>query len=216
MIYKEYILLNIIRMKKLWLFLLLLFGISWFWISFANPIAITDSYIPNDCYKFKNVEIDNYNVVIGPNRFEKWKKWDGYIPETNEYIKETWDYIAVLLVDKSIDVNNMKWDIEDNSILGFIYPESNIESKCDVINLWEIVKRWNDYKLVFSKTKSTRQRAYEMKDIIPIFPSFWVLTIVIETLGLFIIAKLFWRKNQIPNWKLIIFWVNKHLGGDYE
>jgi len=208
MIYKEYILLNIIRMKKIRFFLLLLFGISWFWVSFANPIVITDSYISNDCYKFKNVEIDNYNVVIGTNGFERWKKWEGYIPKTNEYIKETSKIIAVLLIDKSIDVDNMKWDIIDNSIfLGNIYPDSNIQSKCDVINLWEIVKRWSDYKLVFSKTKWIKQRAHEIKNIISIFPFFWLLAIVIETLGLFIIAKLFRRKNQISNWKLIIFWI---------
>jgi hypothetical protein len=35
----------------------------------------------------------------------------------------------------------------------------------------------------------------------------WILTILIETIVLFIIAKLFRKKDQISNWRLILIWV---------
>ena len=35
----------------------------------------------------------------------------------------------------------------------------------------------------------------------------WIITILIETVILSIIAKLFWKKNQISNWRIVSIWI---------
>ena len=71
-------------MKKVWLFLLSVFGIFWFWVSFANPIAPDDYRIPSVCSKLKNVEIDNYNVILAPRNIDSRAGTGAY----NEAIRE--------------------------------------------------------------------------------------------------------------------------------
>lgn len=57
--------------KRICFLMLLLVVIFWFWVSFANPIAVPEP--PKVCYKLNNVEIDNYNVVIVENYTPKNK-----------------------------------------------------------------------------------------------------------------------------------------------
>jgi hypothetical protein len=39
------------------------------------------------------------------------------------------------------------------------------------------------------------------------FPLFWLWAIMLETLILFYMAKLFWKENEISNKKLLLFWI---------
>lgn len=39
------------------------------------------------------------------------------------------------------------------------------------------------------------------------FPFFWAMAVLIETLVLFLIAKIFWKDDDISNGKLILFWI---------
>ena len=45
----------------------------------------------------------------------------------------------------------------------------------------------------------------EMKNKIKKFPLFWSIAVIIETLVLFFMAKLFWKEDEISNKKLLLF-----------
>lgn len=217
-------------MKKIWLFLPLLFGFFWLWISFANPISL-----PTFCYKLKNVEIDNYRAIIETaeeyennknNTYEVydkilfWEKkwyWKAYAPNENEFIKNLnanewifwWTHQKLLLIDKTIDINNLTKDIVDNNAIfvGYIRSsETENESYCDEIITYKITKEWSNYELVKDKT-TDMNKVRELKNKLIEFPIARFLTILIETFILFIIVKIFRDKEQLSNKKIILLWI---------
>ena len=208
-------------MKKIWLLLLSIFVIFWFWISFANPIAPTN--IPDICYKLKNVEIDWYKVIIEyGRRSSKSSEWlnswgraepsyigdnrerEVYEPKQNECTKcshSRWGSSSKLyLLNKDIDIKEITQENIDNmAILIWDIGDSNCKSYYDVTKTYKITKNWENYEIVLNKTVN-------IKDIKK-FPFFWLWAIILETLVLFYIAKLFRKENQISNKKLLLFWV---------
>ena len=116
--------------KKVQLLLVSIFGILFLWFAYANPIALPDP--PDVCSKFKNVEIDNYKIVVGYNNYfyepkagecikckeEKERNWS-YNPELSYNPKLYFHscYLDVFLLDKSIDIKSItEKDIKSISI----------------------------------------------------------------------------------------------------
>ena len=218
--------------KKIWFLLLSLFVIFWFWISFANPIAIR---IPSICSELENVEIDNYRIIIPYIGSQGYTKF--YEPNINECLKcVEWgrrDFlnpkspeVEILLLDKSVDTENVSNDfIRDATISLWFIPTINCSIDYDETRKYEIIKSWNTYKLEMLYTdynpepsKSGVKLLHDTEILTPeieknnkftliqFFIALWI-AIVIETIILFAIAKLFWDKDQISNWKIVLFWV---------
>ena len=208
--------------KKIWLSLFSVFAIFWFWVSFANPIAPT-LY----CNMFKNVEIDSYRVIIEyseRNRVYKSNRplWsvaykhnnlerEVYEPKTKECTKcfnSRHIQSRVYLLDKSVNI----WDITQENIddkAVFVWEINNFEcsnSYYDKVNTYKITKSWNSYNLELSKTTDEKIKR-KIKNNLNVFPYAWLVTIIIETICLFLIAKTKWKGEQISNKKIIIFWI---------
>lgn len=202
--------------KKIWFSLLFLFGILFVWVSFANPIAPKTHYV---CSMFENVEIDNYRVVVqkGSEFYEPMIKEcseceEDYRKSNSErvYGYRWWDSGPtqnVYLLDKSIDIKNITVDnIESNAILIW----SITSTFCDILykdetKLYKVVKSIDGYSML------DRTNHYnviqEMKNKLKQFPIFWFLAVVIETLILFFIAKIFRKEEWITNKRIFLFWI---------
>ena len=91
-----------------------------------------------------------------------------------------------------------------------------------MIQIHKIIKNWNDYTLEESDGESveTSEDDYTLEiveteqgielasaDRLAKFWIAWILTILIETIVLFLIAKLFRKEDQISNWRLILIWI---------
>lgn len=209
--------------KKVWLLLLSLFVIFWFWVSFANPIAPVD--LPDVCYKLKNVEIDNYRVIIeyGKRNIKNlWKEdyfgrsdpsynyfWDDrerevYEPKAKECTKCSQSRFGsssnLYLLNKDIDIKDITQEnIDNTAILIWNIGDSDCKSFYDITKTYKITKNWENYEMVLNKTVN-------IKDIEK-FPFFWLWAIILEILVLFYIAKLFRKENQISNKRLFLFWI---------
>jgi len=215
--------------KKVWILLLSLFTILWIWVIFANPIWIPTSY----CYKIKNVEIDNYRVIIEKwgSPFKRWKR-EVYEPNTNSCTKcSDYDTAKIYLLDKSIDIKNITKDnITNMSIYIWDIKYASCLAPFDTTFTYDIINSWNSYTFVLNKkenniAKSKRREkekamyekigALSEKQIYEIsleshkklFPHARLIAILTETLILFTIAKLFRKKDKIPSRKLILFWI---------
>ena len=197
-------------MTKKLLLLSLLLVIFWFWVSFANPIAGPGLIKYSDvCYKLKNSEIDNYKVIIKSvnpdNNSFSWNEddrdWEVYEPNIKECTKRTgYGESKVYLVDKNIDVKSItKKNIDDTAIFIWYIPGSNRASYYDETKIYEIINRWGEYQLELVQAKTIKN--------IRRFPFFWLWAVIIETLVLFYIAKLFWKDNNVSNKKLLLFWI---------
>lgn len=214
--------------KKVWLLLLSLFVIFWFWVSFANPIAPDDYRIPSVCSKLKNVEIDNYNVILAPRNIDSRAGTGAYneaileamqpeilVPKANECIEKFSENplfsegrveYKVLLVDKTVKIGNIREEIRNNNVIYLWSLRSSdciinhfSDYDCDIIETYNVVRNWDDYELKLSKTRDLR----EMEDL----PRYLLLAVIMESLVLFFIAKIFREKEKISNKKLIMLWI---------
>ena len=211
--------------KKLWVLLVSVFGFLFVGSTFANPIAPT-LY----CDIIKNVEIDDYRVIIEQGRRDanlgnsdldnswrrspsfNWKR-EVYEPKAKECIKCSWHFwltntSKVYLLDQSIAISDITQEnIDDKAI--FVWEIKSFEcsdSYYDKVNMYRITKSSNSYNLELSKTINEEVKR-EMKSNLKIFPYAWFVTIIIETLFLFIISKCTWKEEKISNKKIIIFWI---------
>ena len=188
--------------KKIGLSLLLLFAILFIWTTYANPIIADPVFWRHDsniCYKIGKVKIDNYKVIIESNRVTN--EWNVYELKSNECVRcSKWKFSRVYLVDKNVNVKDITekniadiatyvWDIRDSDCVSFY----------DKKKTYNITKNEDSYELMLTKTVSFGK--------IKEFPFIWLWTIIIETLLLFFMAKIFRKESQISNKKLILFWI---------
>jgi len=68
-----------------------------------------------------------------------------------------------------------------------------------------LVENWNDYTLEIIKTKQWIELV--SADRLVKFWIAWIITILIETIVLFVIAKLFRKENQISNLRFSLVWI---------
>lgn len=211
--------------KKIWFLLVSIFVIFWFWVSFANPIAPT-LY----CDVIKNVEIDDYKVIIEQGKKNtnleesdldnswrsspsfNWKR-EVYEPKAKECIKcsrHFWltNTSKVYLLDKIIAISDITQEnIDDKAI--FVWEINSFDcsdSYYDRVNTYEITKSWNNYNLELRKTTSEKIKR-RIKNNLEEFPYAWFVTVIIETLLLFVISKYNWKEEKFSNKKIILFWI---------
>ncbi len=205
--------------KKIWLFFLTFIAIFWVWATFADPISL-----PTYCHTFKNVEIDNYRIIVQHGEREKsdWKQtnswwnvwgwrsvWEVYEPKNGECIKcFPLNSSNIYLLDKGIDI----WDITKENIENkaiFLWEINDFEcsnSYYDNVEIYKITKNWDNYKLELSKTtneKIKRKIKNNLKELLYA----WLVTILLETICISLIAKSNRKENEIPNKKLILSWI---------
>lgn len=204
--------------KKIWSLLFSVFAIFWFWVSFANPIAIDYDDFPDVCYKLKNVGIDNYRIIIehGKRKSEQSTTYDKilypydknrevYEPKAKECTKcanlvwGTHSESKVYLIDKSIDISDITQENIDNlAIYIWNIHNSDCSTHYDIINTYNITNHWGNYEILLSNTKDLEK--------IRKFPLLRFFAVLIETLVLFFIAKIFWEKDEIEE---EVWWENK-------
>ena len=216
-------------MKKIWLLLASLFGTLFVGTTFANPIAPERYYY---CTMFENTDIDNYRIVVQndsnfyePNAYSCSQCWEREKEITNwkAWWKIRYDYSfqgpnqKVYLLNKSINIEDITTDnINDNAIEIW----SITSTYCDILYnktmVYKIINSWNNYTML-DRTEHYKIRQ-EIKNKVKDFPLYRSLAVIIETLILFFIAKIFrkrneieekiwYEKNEISNKKLLLWWI---------
>ena len=213
-------------MKKIWLFFLSIITILFVWLSFADVIEPNIHYVDR-CVKFQDVEIDNYRVIV-ENDVVTYR--EVYEPQAGNCLDQHYKFweSRQYLLDKSVDIEEItKENIQEKAIqiwnldVNWWYVDDSNPLSSENFT-YKIVKNWNDYTLEESDSESvkTSEDDYSLEiveseqgielvseDRFIKFWIAWILTILIETIVLFIIAKLFRKKDQIYNWRLILVWV---------
>ncbi len=123
-----------------------------------------------------------------------------YVNDSNPLSSETFTYRIIKNWDiykleesdtesvKSFENNEIIWDEEDIKSLDEEYIEDETDYALEIVESEEWIELANNNRLVK-------------------FLVAWILTILIETIVLFAIAKLFRKEEQISNWRLILTWI---------
>ena len=123
-----------------------------------------------------------------------------YVDDSNPLSSETFTYRIIKNWDiyklgesdtesvKSFENNEIIWDEEDIKSLDEEYIEDETDYALEIVESEEWIELANNNRLVK-------------------FLVAWILTILIETIVLFAIAKLFRKEEQISNWRLILTWI---------
>ena len=220
--------------KKIWLLLLSLFVIFWFWVSFAD-IVTHGVHKVKRCVKVVNPnEVPWYKLVMWRYEFEYgYQSYKVYDVEENECLPTFWRWWSIrsdeflYLIDENIDISTLNdlssEEFENKLWKSFKFDKINInwlslDNLNPVLNenvTYKIVENWSGYKLKFIKrsvdvgtanTKGVPASSTMIFSII-IWIISWLLTIVIETIIIFLMAKLFRKKDKISNWRLFLIWI---------
>jgi len=123
-----------------------------------------------------------------------------YVNDSNPLSSETFTYRIIKNWDiykleesdtesiKSFENNEIIWDEEDIKRFDEEYIEDETDYALEIVESEEWIELANNNRLVK-------------------FLVAWILTILIETIVLFAIAKLFRKEEQISNWRLILTWI---------
>ena len=214
--------------KKIWIFILSFGVILWTWISFADVID-PNTHSVDRCVKLQNVEIDDYRVIVENDTVTTW---DVYEPQAGQCLEQHYKFgeSRQYLLDKSIDIEGItKENIQDIAIqiwnldVNWWYVSDSNPLTSENFT-YKIVKKWNDYSLEELDNESVEVLWDENNYTLEIVESeqgielvsenrlikfwiAWILTILIETIVLFAIAKLFRKENRISNWRLLLTWI---------
>ena len=212
--------------KKIWLFVLSFIAIFLCRVGFADVIEPNTHYVDR-CVKLQNVEIDNYRVIV-ENDTVTYR--DVYEPQAGQCLEQHYKFgeSRQYLLDKSVDIEEItKENIQDKAIQiwdlrvnGRYVDDSNPLANENFT--YRIVKNWNDYTLEESDGESveTSEDDYTLEIVeseqgielvsgnrLIKFGIAWLLTILIEILVLFVIVKLFFKKDQISNLRILLVWI---------
>ena len=211
-------------MKKIWLFLLSIIIIFSVWISFADVIPANSHYV-NRCVKLQNVEIDNYRVIVENDTVTTRNVYE---PQAEECLLHHYKFgeSRQYLLDKSVDIEDItKENIQDLAVqiwnLRVIWKYvDNSDLLANENFTYKIIKNWNDYTLEENIDSFREETNYSLEIVeseqgielvsgnrLIKFLIAWLLTIIIETIILFAIAKLFRKKDQLSYWRLIFIWI---------
>ncbi len=214
--------------KKIWLFILSAIVILWISFSFADVIEPNTHYV-NRCVKLQNVEIDNYRVVVENDTVTTW---DVYEPQAGQCLEQHYKFweSRQYLLDKSVDIE----EITQENIQGRAIQIWNLNVNWHYVDdsnplsnenfTYKIVKNGNDYTLEESDSGSVESFQDETDYSLEFVESeqgvelvssnrlikfwiAWILTVLIETIILFAIAKLFRKKDKISSWRLLLIWI---------
>jgi len=214
--------------KKIWLLALLFITIFSVWASFADVIEPNTHYVDR-CVKLQNVEIDDYRVIV-ENDTVTYR--DVYEPQEGQCLEQHYKFgeSRQYLLDKSIDIEGItKENIQDIAIqiwnldVNWWYVSDSNPLTSENFT-YKIVKKWDDYSLEELDNESVEVLGDENNYTLEIVESeqgielvsenrlikfwiAWILTILIETIVLFAIAKLFRKEDKISNKRLILIWI---------
>lgn len=183
-------------------------------------------------FDYGDISYSVYDVIENTCLPEYYHSWSHGSVEIPYLIDENIDVSALnndkaeidSIKEPSIDFESKLWDfikfdrINPNGY--YVYDFNPLESE---IITYKIVKNWDNYTLEVVDGEDTEKIVGEMNYALEIvkteqgiaisenrlikFWIAWIITILIETIVLFIIAKLFRKKDQIPNWRLILIWI---------
>lgn len=211
--------------KKIWLSFLSLIAIISFGVSFADVIPDNSHYVDR-CVRLQNVEIDNYRVIV-ENDTVTYR--DVYEPQAGNCLDQHYKFweSRQYLLDKSVDIEEItKENIQEKAIqiwnLDVNWWYVNNSNPLSNENFtYKVVKNWDDYMLEESENEVIDSFENEMGYALEIVESeqgielasadrlvkfwiAWLLTILIETLVLFAIVKLFFKKDKISNLRILL------------
>lgn len=220
--------------KKICLFILSFITILWTWISFADIINgiyyFYDQSKTRSCIIYEDNEMNDNKIII-----ENYKSWKIYELSGELCINDApW---GAFLLDKMININNIneknireKAIAIDNDKIGGFYPLYDIKNKdrikaplyieglykiaydltndipkISLINIKTIRITWLPDFPWLSKNHTFYDSSFLRQ--FGIFFSAWLLTILIETITLFLIAKFCRKSWTIKNRKIILTWI---------
>ena len=209
--------------KKFWFSLLFLFTILFVWNALAD--LLPPPTIPEEiCIMFESVKIGNWRI-ISIN-----KNWGKVTEEQEKQCISYYDSVEFYILDYNIDVHDLSLNnIEDKAdkvmrlqwprwkIIGprptrheyiykvilnwsWLYETQLIEE--NRINIWK--ENFQESHVVLKKTILSHHRTIEK---IRVFGMARLITILVETVILFLISKFCWKTWSFKNRKLIFTWV---------
>jgi len=212
-------------MKKIWIFVLSFIAIFFVWISFADVIE-PNTHRVDRCVKIQNVNIDWYKAI---QVVEPPFDWAFYEIKKDECLHQHYKFgqSYVYLVKEPVNVDSLTPDnFQKGSILvdrinpNWWYVDDSNPLTSENLT-YKIVKNWDDYKLeeidgenmeIVDEGMDYSLELIESEQWIELvsgsrFVKFWIarlVTILIETIVLFAIAKLFRKENQISSWRILL------------
>ena len=203
-------------MKKIWFLLCSILLVSW--ITFADVIPENSHYV-DKCVKIEKTRIGNYKVVV---KITPPAQTEVYEPKSNECLRQHYRFWGslVYLVKDETDAETLLNDVPDDVISlwslrvnGNYYDNSMNNRTSYIEETYRIVENNWDYTLELVDNVSNNMNMKDIInsedgiDILKLFLIAWIRTIIIETIILFLLAKLFWKDNKISNIRLILFWI---------
>ena len=195
--------------KKIWLLIASFIAILWVSVSSADVVDPNEHYVDR-CVKLQNVEIDNYRVIV-ENDTVTYR--DVYEPQAEQCLEQHYKFgeSRQYLLDKSIDIEEItKENIQDKAIqiwnlnVNWWYVDNSNPLSNENFT-YKIVKNWDDYALEIVDSEQWIELVNDNRLVK--FCIARILTVLIETIILFIIAKLFRKKDKITNSRIILTWI---------
>jgi hypothetical protein len=183
-------------------------------------------------FAYGRISYSVYDVVENeclPNYYQWWSTSSVEVPylidENIDVSALNDDKVEIYSIkEPSIEFESKLWDfikfdkIDPNGY--YVYDFNPLESETIT---YKIVKNWDNYALEWADGEGTEKIKGEMNYALEIVGSeqgiampenklikFWIarlITILIETIVLFIIAKLFRKNDQISNWRILLIWI---------
>lgn len=210
--------------RKIWLFVLSFIAIFSVWVSFAD-IVEPNTHRVDRCVKVTNPhKIPWYKLIVRRDEFEfGLTHYSVYSVEEDECLQQFPQWWSTrssdypYLVDENIDIralDNLSSEEFESKLWTFFkldevnpnwWRVSDSDPRTAETLIYKIVRDWDNYKLELVETEQGIELAWAGRVV-----KFWIariLTILIETIVLFAIAKLFRKEDQISNWRLLSIWI---------
>jgi len=128
-----------------------------------------------------------------------------YVDDSNPLTSETFVYKIVKdwnIYELEMSESEKESDFVDNKVIEELDDQ---EQNIELLESDENIENWNNYKLELIESEQGID-VVSWNRIIK-FLIARILTILIETIVLFIISKLFRKNDQISNWRILLIWI---------
>ena len=128
-----------------------------------------------------------------------------YVDDSNPLTSETFVYKIVKdwnIYELEMSESEKESDFVDNKVIEELDDQ---EQNIELLESDENIENWNNYKLELIESEQGIDVASWNRIIKFLIAR--ILTILIETIVLFIISKLFRKNDQISNWRILLIWI---------